>query len=471
MSDMQTLHEGLTRGRYSAVELTRAHYSAIERRNPALNAVVLTTYDIALAAADACDKRLAAGCSLGPLDGIPMLLKDNICTQGVATGCCSRMLEGHLPLYDATAWQLLRSCGAVLLGKANMDEFAMGSTGETSSHGPARNPRAPKHSPGGSSSGSAAAVAAGLVPYSLGSDTGGSIRQPAAWCGVVGFKPGYASVSRWGLVAHASSLDQIGPITTCVADAALVYDAIAHPDDFDATCRGQCRPAHPALRLPLGPRRVGVIRQLWDAADSSLRPALDRALANFAGVGVDVVDIDLPTARHALLAYYIIACAEAASNLARYDGLRYGLRADTPTQSRSEGFGGEVKRRILLGNYLLGAEHYEEYYARAHNLRRQLSADFADAFAHCDALLAPAAPGSAPLLGEHKPTYLHDLCTAPASLAGLPAISVPCGVDAAGLPVGLQLIGPSRGEAALLNLAWHAESAFGQTPRMVTHYD
>ena len=471
MSIIRKLHEGLVSGLFSCRELTQHYLDAIERDNPVLGAYVHITAQTALKAADAVDARLAEGQALGLLEGIPMTLKDNLSTNGLPTTCCSRILEGYEPIYDATVWQLLQKQGAILLGKTNMDEFAMGSSCETGCYGPALNPHNIEHVSGGSSGGGASAVSANLAAYALGSDTGGSIRQPASFCGIVGLKPTYGAVSRFGLIAYASSFDQVGPIAHCVEDAAIVYDAISAPDPMDATCQGAVNgPTLPSLHDDLSGLRIGIAEPYFNGIDPSIQQALSAAMDEYRALGAQIVPVTLPVLDYALPVYYILACAEAASNLGRYDGIRYGHRTDSYVgthemicKTRSEGFGDEVKRRILLGNYVLSSGYYDAYYKKAQNLRGTIVKAFDEAFTHCDMILAPTVPMTAFPLGftaqSQVQTYQTDICTVPVNIAGLPAISLPCGFDATGLPIGMQLIGNRFSEARLLNAAYCYEKA------------
>lgn len=469
MSKIRQIHAALTAKEYSCRELTTAYLEAIERENSALRAYVAVTAEQALAAADEVDAGVARGDALPPLAGVPMALKDNISTKGIPTTCCSRMLAGFTPIYDATVWRRLQQQQAVLLGKANMDEFAMGTTCETSCFGGARNPHDPAHVAGGSSGGSAAAVGGHLAVYALGSDTGGSIRQPASWCGVVGLKPTYGGVSRYGLIAFASGFDQIGPMAESVEDVALVWDAIAGHDPMDATsCPTPIAPAAPTLKQDIRGLRIGVIPAYREGCDSAVQAAFDKAVACYRALGAEIIDCSLPLLDYALPVYHVLTCAEASSNLGRYDSIRYGHRTSAPFRdvteqislSRSEGFGREVQRRILLGTYVLSAGHHEAYYQKAQRLRRAIAAGFNDIFNRCDAILTPTAPMTA--FGANADidavqSYQADLFTVPANMAGLPALSLPCGMDEQGLPIGLQLIGPRLGEAAILRMAYAYE--------------
>jgi aspartyl-tRNA(Asn)/glutamyl-tRNA(Gln) amidotransferase subunit A len=450
--------------RVSAVELVRA--ACARARALDLNAFTHLREEAALAEAEDSDARRARGEARSPLEGIPVAVKDNLCQAGEPAQCASRILEGWESPYDATAVARLGAAGAIVVGRTNMDEFAMGSSTENSVHGPTRNPWDPECAPGGSSGGSAVAVAAGIVPAALGSDTGGSIRQPASFCGVVGMKPTYGRVSRYGLVAFASSLDQIGPFARTVEDAALVLEAIAGHDPCDSTSIPEPAPALAgALSGDVSGLVVGLPREYFasDGADPGVLAAVRTAVAELEQAGAKTREVSLPHTRYGVATYYLVANAEASSNLARYDGVRYGRRAerfgdllDMYRRTRSEGFGAEVKRRILLGTYVLSAGYYDAYYRKAQQVRTLLRRDFEEAFATCDVIATPTAPETAFPLGERAEDplrmYLSDVFTVPAPLAGIPALSVPCGlVD--GLPVGLQLMGRALDEATLLRVA------------------
>lgn len=457
----------------SCRELTQSYLDAIGTENDTLNAYVTATPETALDAADRVDRRIAAGEELHPLEGVPMTLKDNICTKGIATTCCSKMLQNFVPIYNATVWELLQTQNAVLLGKTNMDEFAMGSSCETSCFGGARNPHERNHVAGGSSGGVAAAVGGHLAAYGLGSDTGGSIRQPASFCGLVGLKPTYGAVSRYGLVAFASSFDQIGPIASTVADAAQVFDAISQYDERDSTSRGRSGPpASASLEKSVKGVRIGVPKEYFQGVRPEVEQSLRAAIEVYRSLGAEIVDVDLPSLKYGLPVYYILACAEASSNLGRYDGIRYGYKTahyrdlnEMICKTRSEGFGAEVKRRILLGTYVLSAGYYDAYYKKAQSLRGMLVKAFAEVFAKCDVILSPTVPMTAfPTLFSSKDaveTYQTDICTVPVNIAGLPAVSVPCGMDGDGLPIGMQLIGKRFCEAEILNAAHQYEQAAG----------
>jgi aspartyl-tRNA(Asn)/glutamyl-tRNA(Gln) amidotransferase subunit A len=451
-------------GERRAIDIVEAHLARIAAREDEIHAFNTVLADDARAAADAVDAAVAAGRDPGPLAGVPVALKDNLCTRGVATTCSSRILEGWKPPYDATVVERLRAAGAVIVGKTNLDEFAMGSSTENSAFGPTRNPRDPSRVPGGSSGGSAAAVAAGFATLALGSDTGGSIRQPAALCGVVGVKSTYGTVSRYGLVAFASSLDQIGPLAANVEDAAALLEAIWGHDECDST--SIARPM-PSLRATLDGGvdglRVGIVEELTDVDGIApeVRDAVEAAALALEKEGATVERVSLPSSAYALSAYYLIAPAEASSNLARYDGVRYGLRVDAPdvatmnASTRDTGFGPEVKRRIMLGTYALSAGYYDAYYGQAQRVRTLIVRDFARAYKRFDVLLAPTSPTVAFELGARTSDplamYLSDVCTIPSNLSGDPAISVPWGT--AGLPIGVQVLAPALSEPLMFRVA------------------
>ncbi|HVY32775.1 MAG TPA: Asp-tRNA(Asn)/Glu-tRNA(Gln) amidotransferase subunit GatA [Caulobacteraceae bacterium] len=480
MSDLTSLTlkaavEGLKAKRFSSLELTQAHVQAIEAAR-ALNAYVLETPDKALDMAKAADARIASGAA-GPLDGVPLGIKDLFCTQGVRTTACSKILGEFKPTYESTVTANLWRDGAVMLGKLNLDEFAMGSSNETSAFGPVSNPWRAEGSnqvltPGGSSGGSAAAVAADLCLGATGTDTGGSIRQPAAFTGTVGIKPTYGRCSRWGIVAFASSLDQAGPIAKTVEDAAILLRSMSGHDPKDSTSLPVDVPDFPSfvgksvkvLRIGVpaeynAPGMPAEIQALWDQGVAWLKEA-----------GCEIVPVSLPHTKYALPTYYIVAPAEASSNLARYDGMRYGIRAEGKTLTdvyeltRAEGFGEEVQRRILIGAYVLSAGYYDAYYLKAQKVRRRIADDFAQAFEKVDALLTPTTPSAAFALGakdtmDPVTMYLNDVFTVTANLAGLPAMSLPAGVDSQGLPLGLQLIGRPLEEGTLFSVAGALEKA------------
>ena len=470
-SKIRQLHTMLESKELSCQELTQSYIDAIEKDNAALNAYVTATPDTALQTADAVDRKIAAGEPISLLEGIPMTLKDNISTEGIRTTCCSKILEDYTPIYDATVWKLLRSQNAVLLGKTNMDEFAMGSSCETSYFGGAKNPHNTGYVAGGSSGGVASAVGGNIAVYGLGSDTGGSIRQPASFCGIVGLKPTYGAVSRFGLIAYASSFDQIGPLTTTVEDTAIVFDAISAYDTMDSTSQGRKgAPVCDTLKKDIKGMKIGIAREYLDGIRDDVKQAIENAAEVYRSLGAEIVYFDLPALKYALPVYYILACAEASSNLGRYDGIRYGYKAeaysdvnDMIKKTRSTGFGEEVKRRILLGTYVLSSGYYDAYYKKAQNLRGTIVNAFKNAFAACDVILAPTVPTTAfengHAVSDPIETYLTDICTVPVNIAGLPGVSVPCGYDAKGLPIGMQIIGNTFDEARILNAAWQYENA------------
>ena len=464
----RAIRDAVAGGHVTAVEVCRAHLDRIAAANPALNAFNTISAEHALAAAAAVDAARAAGKPLGPLAGVPVALKDNLCTTGIRTTASSKILDRFVPPYDATVTTRLAAAGAVVVGKTNCDEFAMGSSNENSAYGPVKNPWATDRTPGGSSGGSAAAVAAGLAPIALGSDTGGSIRQPASFCGIVGLKPTYGRVSRYGLLAFASSLDQIGPMTRTAGDAALTMNVIAGHDPADATSSAEAAPDFTAaLTGNVKGLRVGVPRAFVSSGvDAPVLAAFDAALAVLREAGATLVDVDLPNAPHGIPVYYLVCTAEASSNLARYDGVRFGHRAaltanDTLQtmydRSRDEGFGPEVKRRIMLGTYVLSAGYYDAYYLKAQQVRTLLRRDYDDAFRAADVIAMPTSPTPPFKLGEKTDDplqmYLTDIFTVSANLVGLPAVSIPCGFDAGQLPIGLQLTGRMFDEATLLRAA------------------
>jgi aspartyl-tRNA(Asn)/glutamyl-tRNA(Gln) amidotransferase subunit A len=458
-------------GRVSAVDVCRASLERAAQARTGLNAFNLIAAEAALARAASIDAQRSAGHTLGPLAGVPIALKDNICAAGMRTTASSRILETYVPPYDATVVQRLEAADAVIIGKTNCDEFAMGSSNENSAYGLVRNPWAMDYAPGGSSGGSAAAVAAGVAPIALGSDTGGSIRQPASFCGIVGLKPTYGRVSRYGLLAFASSLDQIGPLAHSAADAALVLQVIAGADPADATSAAIPVPDFSdALTGSVEGLRIGVPHAfIAKGVDAPVRGAFDGALEALTRAGATVVNVELPHARYAVPAYYLVCTAEASSNLARYDGVRYGYRSAEAEglsamycRSRDDGFGAEVKRRIMLGTYVLSAGYYDAYYVKAQQVRTLLRRDYEQAFLRADVIAMPTSPTPAFRLGEKTndplQMYLADIFTVSANLAGLPGISVPCGFANAGadgtrLPIGLQLIGRMFDEATLLQTA------------------
>jgi aspartyl-tRNA(Asn)/glutamyl-tRNA(Gln) amidotransferase subunit A len=461
-------------GRVSAVEVCREALDRIANVNATLNAFNLVTNERALERAAQIDRLRASGAALGPLAGVPIAVKDNMCVRGMRTTASSRILDAFVPPYDATVVTKLEQAGAVIVGKTNCDEFAMGSSNENSAYGPVRNPWALGRTPGGSSGGSAAAVAAYCVPLALGSDTGGSIRQPASFCGVTGLKPTYGRVSRYGLLAFASSLDQIGPITRGVEDAALALQILSGPDPMDSTAAHEAVPDFmAALDGDAGNVRIGVPRAfVSEGVDASVLAAFDASIEVLRATGATLIDIDLPHAKYAIPVYYLVCTAEASSNLARYDGVKYGYRSPESSRglktmyskTRDEGFGAEVKRRIMLGTYVLSAGYYDAFYLKAQQVRTLLKQDYDRAFESVDVVVMPTSPTPPFRLGEKTDDplqmYLADIFTVSVNLVGLPGISVPCGlVDATGsggadrLPIGLQFVGKMFDEATILRVA------------------
>ena len=461
---------GVRSGTLAAAEVLEQHLDRIAAREGEVHAFNLVMTDQARRDAAAVDAAVAAGHDPGPLAGVPLALKDNMCTRGIETTCSSKILEGWKPPYDATVVTRLAAAGAVVVGKTNLDEFAMGSSTENSAFGPTRNPLDITRVPGGSSGGSAAAVAAGFASVSLGSDTGGSIRQPAALCGVVGVKPTYGYVSRYGLVAFASSLDQIGPFTNTVHDAALLLDVIGGHDPMDSTSIPDQHPSLlDAIQRDVVGLRVGRITDLPDGADPDVTERLEAAFDALREAGAKIVDVQVPAFGYGLTAYYLIAPSEASSNLARYDGVRYGLRVERPdtnamySATRAAGFGDEVKRRIMLGTYALSAGYYDAYYGKALKVRRLIADDFDRAYEHADVLLTPTAPTVAFPFGSKTDNplamYLCDVYTIPTNLAGHPGMSVPFGTGQHGLPVGVQVLATTLGEPTMFRAAAALERA------------
>lgn len=468
-----SLGAALRAGEVTAGDLVERALAAAQSHE-SLNIFTQLDPEGARKAAGAADEALARGEDLGPLHGIPVAIKDNICVAGLRTTCGSRFLESFVPPDSATVVDRLLAAGAVILGKTNCDEFAMGSSNENSAFGPVKNPRDRSRVPGGSSGGSAAAVAAGIVPLALGSDTGGSIRQPASFCGVVGVKPSWGRVSRSGLVAFGSSLDQVGPLATDVAGAAALLAVLVGPDPLDSTTLQEPPPSELADPSDSGaPLRIGVPTEYLEGLGEEAQAALDEALS--ALPGVEVVPVSLPHTRYAIATYYVLASAEASSNLARFDGVRYGRRAGPPEdgldalylRSRTEGFGPEVQRRIMLGTFVLSAGYYDAYYGKAQAARRVIGQDFEAVFEHVDLLVSLTTPSTAFPLGaktqDPLAMYLSDIFTVPASLAGLPAMSVPIGDDEQGLPWGLQVIAPAAQEVAMLRFASRVEASLSTT--------
>jgi aspartyl-tRNA(Asn)/glutamyl-tRNA(Gln) amidotransferase subunit A len=470
-SSLSELAAALRQKKISAVELTRLHLERIAKLNGELNAFITVNGDGALAQAKRADARIANG-EGGPLTGIPVAHKDIFCTKGVLTTCGSKMLANFKSPYDAHVIAEFERAGSVLLGKCNMDEFAMGSSNETSHFGPVRNPWDKRLVPGGSSGGSAVATAARMAPAATGTDTGGSIRQPAALSGICGLKPTYGVVSRYGMIAFASSLDQAGPIGRSAEDLALMMNVMAGFDARDSTSLDRPKEDYGAsLKMSLSGLRIGIYKEYFgEGIEPGVRKAVEEAVRWYESQGAKRVDIDLPRAKLGVPVYYVIAPAEASSNLSRFDGVRYGHRAkeytdllDMYSRTRAEGFGAEVKRRILVGTYVLSHGYYDAYYLQAQKIRRLIARDFSAAFQKCDVILGPTAPGTAFPIGAKSDDpvqmYLNDIFTIPAPLAGLPAMSIPCGFDTKGLPVGLQLQGDYFSEAKLLGIAHRYQQA------------
>ena len=478
-SSLKTLSRSLAEKKISSVELTSAYLERIDAHNAAVNAFISVDAEASLAQARAADERIARG-NANPLTGIPVAHKDIWCAKGWRTTCGSRMLENFRAPYDAHVIERFNATGSVILGKTNMDEFAMGSSNETSWFGAVRNPWDPERVPGGSSGGSAAAIAAALAPAATGTDTGGSIRQPAALCGVSGLKPTYGLVSRYGMIAFASSLDQGGPLARSAEDLALLLDVMVSFDARDSTSLD--RPEEDYSRMldaPLNGLRIGLPREYFgEGISPEVRAAVEAAIDEYRKLGATTVEIGLPASELSVPAYYVIAPAEASSNLSRFDGVRYGFRAEGYTdlldmycKTRAQGFGAEVKRRILIGTYVLSHGYYDAYYLQAQRIRRLIARDFAQAFEQCDVIMSPTSPSTAFGFGaktaDPVQMYLSDIFTIAANLAGLPGMSIPCGLDAAGLPVGLQIIGNYFSEARMLNVAhryqkqtdWHARKS------------
>jgi aspartyl-tRNA(Asn)/glutamyl-tRNA(Gln) amidotransferase subunit A len=482
MASIRELHQQLIKKERSAVEIVKASLEQIQALEPKVHSFLQVTSDRALEQAKQVDAKIAAGEEIGLLAGIPIGIKDNLCTHGVPTTCASHILEGFVPPYESTVTQKLNESGAVMVGKTNMDEFAMGGSTETSAFAKTANPWDLARVPGGSSGGSAAAVASGECVVSLGSDTGGSIRQPASFCGIVGMKPTYGLVSRYGLVAFASSLDQIGPFSRSVEDTAILLGAIAGYDAKDSTSLKVEVPDYTQFLTPdLKGKRVGIIKETFgEGLDPDVEKAVNAAIDQLKALGAEVKEISCPRFRYGIAAYYIIAPSEASANLARYDGVRYGKRIEDAetlmemyTQTRAEGFGAEVKRRIMIGTYALSAGYYDAYYLKAQKVRTLIKQDFEKAFEDVDVLVSPTAPSTAFKAGDKSTDplsmYLVDLMTIPVNLAGLPGISVPCGFDAQGLPIGLQIIGNVLREDQVLQVAYAYEQAnawYQKTPTL-----
>jgi len=472
---IESVRESLEAKQISARELVSDSYARIERRNPELNAFLTLCPERAYAQAEKIDRLITEKAPLPPLAGVPVAIKDVISTRGVRSTCGSRILETYTPPYDATAVERLERAGAILLGKTNCDEFAMGSSNENSAYGPVHNPAAPGRVPGGSSGGSAAAVADGLAVAALGTDTGGSIRQPGAMCGIPAMMPSYGRVSRYGLIAFASSLDRIGPLTRTVRDAAKVMRIIAGRDPNDSTSAGTPVSDYLSeMAKPVKGLRIGIPKEYFGPGmDDEVRAKIESGIALLKKLGCQPMEIRMPHTDYAIATYYIIATAEASSNLARYDGVRYGPRVPGETliemyrKTRGRGFGPEVKRRIMLGTYVLSAGYYDAYYLKGQKVRSLIAQDFRDAFTKVDAIVTPTSPVPAFKLGERTEDplqmYLSDIYTVTGSLAGVPGISVPCGKTRGGLPVGMQILGPAFAEAGVLQLAQAFEDAGGFT--------
>jgi aspartyl-tRNA(Asn)/glutamyl-tRNA(Gln) amidotransferase subunit A len=451
----------------SVREIVNDFFSKIDSKDPVINSFICTTKDNAITQAENIDKLIQKEAIIPPLAGIPIAIKDNICTKGVLTTCASKMLKNFVAPYESTVSSKLWSSGCICLGKTNLDEFAMGSSTETSVFGVTSNPWDPTRVPGGSSGGSAASVAAGLCAAAIGSDTGGSIRQPASFCGVVGLKPTYGRVSRWGLIAFASSLDQIGPITNTVSDAAEILFSISGKDPLDSTCLDKPVPNYLSdLNKSIKDLKIGIIKECFEhpGLNSEVNKSVLAGVDRFKTLGAEIIEVECPRFNEGIATYYVIAPSEASANLARYDGVKYGYRnnecsnlIDMTSKSRAEGFGDEVQRRILIGTYALSAGYSDAYYKKAQKVRTLIRKDFDNAFKKVDILLTPTCPTTAFLKGDfvNDPLsmYLSDLLTVPVNLAGLPAISIPCGFDSKGLPIGMQLIGNVLEENRILNAA------------------
>lgn len=463
--------EALRKKEYSSVQLTQAYLEQIDKKDKTIGAYITVTADRAIESAKAFDEGRCSDSEISPLAGIPCGIKDNMCTKGIKTTCASKMLGGYIPPYSAHVVEKLEKSGAVILGKLNMDEFAMGSTTENSAFKVCRNPLDTDRVPGGSSGGSAAAVAAREAVYTLGSDTGGSIRQPASFCGVVGMKPTYGSVSRYGLVAFASSLDQIGPITSTVLDNALVLNAIVGHDKRDATSVKRVYNDFTAdIKNGVKGMKIGVPEEfLGEGISDDVRKAVLSAADTYRALGAELVSVSMPSIDYALSAYYVISSAEASSNLARFDGVRYGYRCDDYSnidelyrKSRSEGFGSEVKKRIMLGTFALSSGYYDAYYKKALQVRSLVRKDFDEAFGKCDFIISPVTPTVAYKIGEKTgdslQMYMGDAYSVPVNIAGIPALTLPCGIGEGGMPVGMQLIGPAFSEGLLYRAGFAFES-------------
>ena len=476
MSKIKYFQKLLETKEITCLELTKKYLHNIEKQNKIINAYINVTAEEALQTARKVDERIAAGEKLMSLEGIPMSLKDNISTKGIETTCCSKMLQGYYPIYDASVWETLKSQNSVLLGKTNMDEFAMGSSCETSLFGVTLNPHNTDYVAGGSSGGAAASVKGNMAAFAIGSDTGGSIRQPASFCGLVGFKPTYGTVSRYGVVAYASSLDQVGPITDSVEDTAIVYDTISSYDPKDSTSIGSKNSTADKLKDSIKGIKIGIAEEYFGGISKDIKNSLEEGIKVFEDAGAEIIHFEMPKLHAVLPAYFIISCAEASSNLGRFDGIRYGYKTDSYKdinemicKNRSEGFGKEVQRRILLGTYALSSGRYDAYYKKAQNLRYSIIQDFKKIFESCDIILTPSVPVTAYKKGEALldpiETYMMDICTVPVNIAGLPALSVPCGFDKSNMPIGMQLIGNSFEDYKVLNAAYQFEKQIKETSK------
>lgn len=460
---IRRIHELLSSKKISCLELTKKYLEEIRKSD--LNAYVKVCEDESIRIAKIVDKKIEIDEELSILEGVPMILKDNISTDGIETTCCSNILKGYVPIYDATVWKILKKSNAILLGKGNMDEFAMGSTCETSCFGGAKNPHNLSHVAGGSSGGIASAVAGNIAAYGLGSDTGGSIRQPASFCGIVGLKPTYGAVSRYGIIAYASSFDQVGPLAPTVEDVAIVFDEISRYDTMDSTSVNKEKyNTFKDLNKNISGIKIGIPKEYFEGISEEIKKSIDSAIEVYKSMGAKVEYFDFPEIKYSLPVYYILACAEASSNLGRYDGIRYGYKYkdyesinDMICKTRAKGFGKEVKRRILLGTYVLSAGYYDAYYKKAQKLRGKIIKAFKNIFEKFDVILAPTTASSAFKFGnslsDPVEMYLTDIYTVPVNTAGLPAVSIPCGIDSLGLPIGMQLIGDNFSESKLLNIA------------------
>ncbi len=469
-SSLSDLSEMLSGGKTSSEEITKAFLDLAEKENKNIGAFLTIAAEQAIASAKESDKRRASGTSLSRFDGIPIALKDIFVTKGIRTTCSSKILENYIPPYDGTVVEKLKRLGFVIFGKLSMDEFAMGASNEYSAFGPVKNPWDLERTPGGSSGGSAAAIASGLTPASLGTDTGGSVRLPAAYCGLVGLKPTYGRISRYGIVAFASSLDQVGPMTRNVSDCAAMLSSIAGYDPKDSTSiPGEVPDYQSFLTGKIEGLKIGIPSEFFsDGIDAEVRSSVENAIKSYENLGAKTVPVSLPHAKYAVPCYYIIAPAEASSNLARYDGIRYGFRAkgdlsldDLMKASRTTGFGPEVSLRIIVGTYVLSSGYYDAYYLKAQKVRTLIKNDFLNAFKKCDLIMSPTSTSCAFKLGEKSDDpvqmYLNDIFTSPVNLSGLPGMSIPCGFSSAGLPIGLQIIGRPLDEGKMLNAAYAYE--------------